>query len=87
MNLRNISFLVPEEIIFTLNENINEFPNNIRLFSALQFYKMHKLSLGKAAELANIDKENFISQLGKHKIPLIDYNADELKKELSRFNK
>ncbi|NQV19075.1 MAG: UPF0175 family protein [Armatimonadetes bacterium] len=87
MNLRNISFSVPEEIIFTLNENLNEFTNNIRLFSALQFYKMHKLSLGKAAELANLDKENFISQLGKYKIPLIDYNADELKKELSRFNK
>ena len=87
MNLRNVSFSIPEEIIFSLNENIDEFANNIRLYSALQFYKSHKLSLGKASELANLDKESFIYQFAKFNIPLIDYNADELEKELLRFKK
>ena len=86
MNLQKVSFSVPEQIIFSLNENINEFTDNVRLFSALQFFKMHKLSLGKAAELANMDKYVFIQQLGRFKIPVIDYEPDELEKELERFS-
>ena len=70
-----------------MNENIDEFTEDIRLFSALHFFKMHKLSLGKAAELANMDKEAFIYQLGKFKIPLIDYDPGDLEKELLRFKK
>ncbi|MBC8146599.1 MAG: UPF0175 family protein [Bacteroidetes bacterium] len=85
MNMKQVSFSIPEQLIFSLNENISEFTDNIRLFAALQFFKMHKLSLGKAAELANMDKFSFIHQLGKFKIPIIDYDPEELEKELLRF--
>ena len=49
---------------------------------ALKFYKGKTLSLGKAAELSGLSKWDFIDYLGENEIPLIDYDEDELKREL-----
>ena len=57
----------------------------MRLLTALQLFKEHKLSLGKAAELSGLNKEGFIFELDRYKIPLIDYDAAELDEELLRL--
>ncbi len=87
MGMTKVDFEIPEEILYSLNENISEFILQMRLFTALQLYGDHKLSLGKAAELAGIDNEHFIEELDKHDIPLIDYSPSELKEELEELSK
>lgn len=82
-----IHFEIPEDILNALNQDITEFTNNSRLITALQFYRSHKLSLGKAAELAGLSKSEFIFELDKHHIPLLDYDPSELENELKRFQK
>ena len=87
MGMTSVHFEVPEEILYILNESISEFTSQVRLFTALQLFGRHKLSLGKAAELAGIDKEHFLVELDRYEIPLIDYDPDELEEELKRFEK
>jgi predicted HTH domain antitoxin len=87
MAMASVRFEIPEEILYALNENIAEFTLQMRLFTALQLFKKHKLSLGKAANLAGMDKDQFMLELDRNEIPLIDYNPEELEEELARFEK
>jgi len=87
MATASVRIEIPEEILYALNENITEFTLQMRLFTALQLFKKHKLSLGKASNLAGMDKDQFMLELDRNEIPLIDYNPDELKEELARFEK
>lgn len=49
---------------------------------AATFYADGSLSLGKAAELANVPKKEFLDFLAAHNIPL-NYNLDELEEDLA----
>jgi hypothetical protein len=49
MRMISIQFEIPEDILYSLNVNTAEFTQQMRLYSALQWFKDHKLSLSKAA--------------------------------------
>jgi predicted HTH domain antitoxin len=57
----------------------------LRLYAALQLFKKHKLSFGKAAELAGISRDEFLLELDKNDVDFIAYEASELERELARF--
>ncbi len=78
---------VPEEILYTLNESKKEFTNKMKFYAAIELFKEHKLSMGKAAKLAEMNKINFMFELGKHNIPVIDYDEDDFIEELKRITK
>lgn len=57
----------------------------MRLYTALHLFKKHKLSFGKAAELAGISRDEFLLELDKNEIDFISYDQEELESELARF--
>ncbi len=85
MKTAEVYFEISEDILDVLNQNITEFTQQSRLFTALQLYKKHKLSFGKAAELAGISKNEFLIALDKNEIDFIDYDPADLEAELERF--
>jgi predicted HTH domain antitoxin len=87
MKTLTYSITLPADILIYLNKNIQEFTNEMKLFTSIQLFKDHKLSLGKAAELAQMDKMVFIYNLNQRNIPVIDYEPNELQIELNAFEK
>ena len=87
MKPAEIRFEIPEDILNSLNQNTNEFIKQLRLGTALQLYKNHKLSFGKAAELAGISRDEFLIEVDKNNIDFIVYDPSELEAELKRFEK
>jgi len=85
MKTIEVKLNIAENILISLNQNVEEFEKHLRLSSALELFKSHKLSLGKAAELAKMSRRDFMAELNKHKIPIIDYPPEELEKELEIF--
>jgi len=85
MKTTEIFFEIPVDILNSLNQDKKEFTEQSRLYTALQLFKEHKLSSGQAAALAGMNKFQFWMELGKHEIPLIDYDPSELEDELKRF--
>jgi predicted HTH domain antitoxin len=85
MKTAEVRFEVQEDILNALNQNITEFTMQLRLYTALQIFKRHKLSFGKAAELAGISRDEFLLELDKNEIDFITYEAFELERELARF--
>jgi len=64
--------------------NENELVAKMKVFSALEYYRQNKLSLGKAAELADVSTARFTEILGEHDIPSIRYSPAQLDTERSR---
>jgi len=74
----NLSIPVKESILFSLKESTDEFSQELLYLSALMLYKRRKLSLGKAAELAGLDKIDFIFKLKTEGEAVFDHNNDEI---------
>jgi len=81
MKTTDLNFKVPEEILYTLNESKTDFIKKMKFYTAIELYKIHKLSMGKAADLAEMNKVDFMHELHKFEIPVIDYEEDDLKKK------
>ncbi|MCB8968549.1 MAG: UPF0175 family protein [Ardenticatenaceae bacterium] len=43
-------------------------------------FQAHKLTLGQAVELADLSREQFLFELDRRQIPLIDYDPAELER-------
>lgn len=82
MKTTEIRFEISEHILNSLNQNTEEFTNQLRLFASLQLFKNHKLSFGQAAELAGMKREKFLEELDRHSVEVIDYDPSELESEL-----
>jgi predicted HTH domain antitoxin len=68
-----------------LNETENDFIKKMKLFTAMELYRMQKLSMGKASELAEMNKTDFMFELGKHEIAAINYDTDDFRNEVERI--
>lgn len=76
---------LPEELYLSLSSvglTKEKLARESRKLLAVKFYKGKILSLGKSAELSGLSKWDFIDYLGENEVPVIDYDEDELKREL-----
>ncbi|MFA6981209.1 MAG: hypothetical protein COW85_14060 [Ignavibacteria bacterium CG22_combo_CG10-13_8_21_14_all_37_15] len=85
MNTLRINVEIPEQILLTLNLNEDEFSQQMKIFTAAQLYKQHKLSLGQTAALAKMNRFRIIEELEKFGIDIINYDPEELSQELENF--
>jgi predicted HTH domain antitoxin len=53
-----------------------------RKLFALKCFKEKVLSLGKAAELSGLSKWDFIEFLSDNEVPVVDYDQEEINREL-----
>ncbi|MBC7076535.1 MAG: UPF0175 family protein [Syntrophomonadaceae bacterium] len=78
-----IEFELPKELFLkgrSLTQTLIKAETLQRL--AATFYADGSLSLGKAAQLANVTKQDFLDFLANHNIPL-NYDVHELEEDLS----
>jgi len=66
----SINVTVPEEILLSLRENVQEFAHNMKTMAAIKLYENQKLSIGQSAQLAELSEEDFIKVLGKNKLSI-----------------
>ena len=86
MGMTRISFDVPEDVLLSLNESEQDFAREARVLTAISLYHRGKLSMGKAAELASMEKTQFLFELDKYAVPAIDYDAEDFRREIDRSN-
>ncbi|MCF8012157.1 MAG: UPF0175 family protein [Clostridiales bacterium] len=81
MRTININIPISEELLFVLKKDEQSLQEEARKILAMQFFKERKLSLGKAAELAGMEKNEFVILLGKNQIDIYQYTENELERE------
>jgi len=72
----------PEEILISLKEDEKYFLKEVKILAAVKLYELNRLSLGKAAKLADLDKEDFINVLYEHKVSIFKLTEEELAKDI-----
>lgn len=81
---KQIALEFPEEILSTLKEGPKSFAKELKLVAAVKWFELGKLSQEKAALLAGLSRKEFIEALIRFKVSPVQYDAEELKEELSR---
>ena len=76
---------LPEQLYLSLSAfglTKEKIANESRKLLALKYFKEKLLSLGRAAELSGLSKWDFIEYLSDNDVPVVDYDQDEITREL-----
>ena len=82
MSERQITISLPDHLFAALRLGAGDVAREMRLALAIRAYQQHRLSLGKAAELAGLERLDFMETLGGVGVTLFDYDEAEVDIEL-----
>ncbi len=80
--MTTIAVHCPDQILISLKEDAETFRRELILAAAMKFYELGKLSSGRAAELAEISRVEFLERCAEFKVPAWDMTVEELRKDL-----
>ncbi|HKP85302.1 MAG TPA: UPF0175 family protein [Blastocatellia bacterium] len=82
--MTEITIQLPEEIFSALRRSPQEFAREMRLAAAIHWYERGEISQEKAAEIAGLDRIDFLRALAREGINVFAVDMDDLKRELER---
>lgn len=82
MRTEKIVFNVPEDVLASLKVGVKGLEVDMRRFLALQYFIDKRLSMGKAAKLAGMNRFDFMDFLVAEGVVLFDYDESAVQEEL-----
>ena len=87
MSRTKLEMDVPSELLFILRETEESFKEKVKLWTLIKLFEDGKLSLEQAAELAGYSKTAFIEILGKSRVSIFNYPAEELEEDVENIRR
>lgn len=56
--------------------------DELRMLWLVEQVRLHRIGVGRGAELSGLPRARFMQLLGEHGVPVIDYAVDDLEREL-----
>ena len=85
--MSNVTIKIPYDLINIIGKN-KDIEKESRLLIATELYREGEVSVGKAAEIANLPFEDFIEELKRRKMKIYSLlGISEAKDEVSRAEK
>lgn len=75
---------LPAEIFSALRRSPDEFVREMRIAAAIHWYSRGEISQSKAAEIAGMERVEFIDELAKQKVDAFVVDQESLRQELER---
>lgn len=69
---------IPQSLPDAMQRSPEEFARDARMAMAAKFYEMKRLSSGMAAQLAGVQRVEFLLELHRYGVPVIDLSADDI---------
>ncbi|MGA1411564.1 MAG: UPF0175 family protein [Prochlorotrichaceae cyanobacterium] len=82
INTETITLKISQDLLAALKMGAADLAQNIRNLAAIGFYQDKRLSLGKAAQLAGMNRLLFMDLLATKGIVVFDYDQSELATDL-----
>ena len=82
MRTEKLTFDVPVDILASLKIGTRALEMDLRHSLAVRYYKNKRLSLGKSAKLAEMNRLDFINYLATEGAVVFDYDESDLQEEL-----
>ena len=64
----------------------NEFTQELRLVAAIKWYELGKITQGQAAQIAGLNRGEFIKILARYQVSTFQYTPEEIEADLQRIN-
>jgi predicted HTH domain antitoxin len=74
---------LPDEVFSTLRRSPEEFVAELRLAGAIHWYERGVISQEKAAQIADLDRTDFLMALARSQVDVFAVDIDALKGELA----
>jgi predicted HTH domain antitoxin len=85
MTLQTINIDLPADILLTLNESEEELKKRIKISLAIQLYAQQKVTIGKAAQIAELPHLQFETLLSEHNIPISLLEVDDVLGDIEKL--
>jgi predicted HTH domain antitoxin len=82
--MATVSLELPEEIFSALRRSPEEFVREMRLAAAIHWYARGEISQEKAAQIAGLDRTDFLLALARERVDAFVVDIEDLKRELDR---
>lgn len=82
--MTQVTFDFAPTVFSALRKAPGEFAAEMRIAAAIHWYSQGMISQGKAAEIAGLDRAQFLDELYRRKVPAIQTSVEELREELGR---
>ena len=80
--VKHATIQYPADLPGTLKLSDGEFARELRLLAAAKLYELGRLSAGKAARLAEMDRVTFLYELERIGVPAINLRDEEVEAEI-----
>ena len=84
MKVEEIKMRYPSGFELFVHMTKEEMERHIRLMAALKMFELGKISSGKAAQLAEMSRAEFLETCGRYKVSLFNYPSEELEQEIGK---
>jgi predicted HTH domain antitoxin len=84
--MQNVTIPVSDAILTAANMDKNEIAETMRRECAIKLFQKRKLTLVQSAELCGMNIYDFLTVLSQAGVPVIDYDPQDLEKEIASFH-
>lgn len=82
MSTQVIQLEIPDEILISLKETPASISRALRLMAAVKLFELGKLSSGRAAQLAELSRVEFLLKLGEFQVSPFVLSGEELAQDV-----
>ena len=82
-----LSIPYSDDLLVSSGKSKEELEQELVFLLAVKLFEIRRLSLGKAAQLCGMTKLNFMNEIGRLGIPVINLDDDQIEDELRTAQK
>jgi predicted HTH domain antitoxin len=81
-SMRAVRLEIPEEILISLKTDAENFGHDLKMLAAVKLFELGKLSTGRAAQLADRTRVEFLLALRQFQVSPFQLTEEELSQEV-----